>query len=141
EATLVLALLTGITTAVWRWGIVASWAPQGSWTPGFGDLTAYFFPKWVHGTAAVLSGRIPLWNPLELCGMPFLATAQVAALYPVKNLVFALFPAATALQVNTVAHLVLAGALEYAYARWIGAGRAAALAAAFRWSFSAPLRH
>src|SRR5262249_37410533 len=139
EATLVLALLTGITTAVWRWGIVASWAPQGSWTPGFGDLTAYFFPKWVHGTAAVLSGRIPLWNPLELCGLPFLATAQVAALYPVKILVFALFPPADAIEVNTVVHLILAGTFEYAYARWLGMRPAAALVAGLTWAFSAPM--
>src|SRR5262249_52011294 len=92
-----------------------------------------------YGTAELLSGRLPLWNSIENCGMPFLATAQVAVLYPVKNVVFALFAPQTAVQVNTVVHYVLAGAFEYAYVRWTGVGWAGALVAALAGAFSPPV--
>jgi len=129
-------LLAAVSTAVWLWGVVAWWEGERTFS---GDLSSYFYPKWTYGTSQLLRGRLPLWNPLESCGMPFLATAQVAVLYPVKNAVFALFVPATALQVNTVVHYVLAGAFEYAYVRWIGVGWAGALVAALAWAFSPPV--
>jgi len=131
----VVAWLTVAAIALWHWGVVAQWHP---WRTEFGtaDLDGYFYPKWVYGAAALARGRIPLWNPLEFCGMPFLATAQVAALYPVKNIVFWALPAPAALQVNTVLHLILAGAFEYAYVRWLGLAPGAALVGAVAWGFN-----
>src|SRR5205823_5317983 len=96
----------------------------------------YFYPKFAYGAAALARGRVPLWNPHEFCGLPFLATAQVAALYPVKNVLFWLFSPPLALHVNYVVHLVLAGALAYAWARWLDLRAAAAAAGAALWVFT-----
>ena len=52
------------------------------------DLYSYFLPKLRWGTEELLAGRLPLWNRFEFAGIPFLATAQPAALYPPKLLVF-----------------------------------------------------
>lgn len=54
------------------------------------DFFGYFLPKYIHGTEEVLAGRLPIWNPYEYSGIPFLATAQPAVLYPPKILAFAL---------------------------------------------------
>ncbi|HUE31249.1 MAG TPA: hypothetical protein VMR79_10240, partial [Verrucomicrobiae bacterium] len=135
EGVAVVAGLAVVATAVWVGGFLRHVAPgKGSW--GTADLETYFYPKFVYGAAALAHGRVPLWNPHEFCGLPFLATAQVAALYPVKNVVFWLFSPPLALHVNYVVHLVLAGALAYAYARWLGLGAGAAAVGAVLWGFN-----
>src|SRR5439155_1672185 len=125
----VVASLAAAATAFWIFGFLPHVAPgKADW--GALDLEMYFYPKFAYGAAALARGRVPLWNPHEFCGLPFLATAQVAALYPVKNVLFWLFSPPLALHVNYVVHLVLAGAPAYAWARWLDLRAAAAAAGA-----------
>jgi hypothetical protein len=120
--------------AFWLVAFVWRFTPRaGTW--GTLDLSAYFYPKFAYGTEALLDGRLPLWNPHEFCGMPFLAAAQVAALYPVKNLVFWLFAPPFAVHANYLVHLVIAAVAAWDYARWLRLAPAAAALAGVLWAF------
>ena len=135
EAAIVVAGLLLAATVFWYTGFLRHVAPgKGDW--GAVDLEMYFYPKYTYGAAALARGRVPLWNPHEFCGLPFLATAQVAALYPVTTVLFWLLAPPLALHVNYVLHLGLAGAFAYAWVRWLGLGRAAASVAAVLWAFN-----
>ena len=72
------------------------------------DLYSYFLPKLEYGTDELLAGRLPVWNPYEFAGIPFLATAQPAAAYPPKLLVFGALPGRPALIAFLAAHHLLA---------------------------------
>jgi hypothetical protein len=120
---------TALVLAFWFGGIVAHFTPRP--TTGYSrDLYAYFFPRYLYGAEAVWQGRIPLWNPHELCGVPFLASAQSGVFNPLAALVFGLAPAPMALHVYFLAHFLLTGALTYLFCRsagglgWQGAGLA-----------------
>lgn len=139
--------LATAVAAVWWFGVVARW---GTWTSTMGaiDLERYFYPKFVVGNAALAAGRVPLWNPDELCGLPFLASAQVAALYPLKVALFALFPPPTAIRAIPPLHLLLAGSFAYGALRAFGVswgggvigGVLTALCPGFLESFYHPVR-
>ncbi len=78
------------------------------WNPLRWDGIAQFYP-WRHFYAESLrSGTVPLWNPFQFCGTPFVANSQSAVFYP-PNLVFALLPTARAFGVNAVLHLTACG--------------------------------
>src|SRR5689334_20016437 len=69
---------------------------RSSLATGF-DFHSYFLPRFVLGSKEVFSGHLPLWNRFEYGGIPLLATAQPAALYPPKVLLFGLLGTQTAL--------------------------------------------
>lgn len=54
------------------------------------DFHSYFLPRFILGAEELRLGQWPLWNPFEYAGLPLLATAQPAALYPPKVLFFSL---------------------------------------------------
>src|SRR5207244_4161063 len=85
----------------------------GIFRPEAVDLYGYFFPKFVYGSAELERGALPLWNPYEYAGVPFLGAAQPAVLYPPRVLLFALLPPTAALHVFMVVHYVLLGAGAY----------------------------
>ncbi len=105
------------------------------------DLYAYFFPRFVHVGRSLTGGELPLWNPWELCGVPFLASGQTGALNPLVALVFGVLPAGPALAFHLVLHFFLCAALLYALARALGLGSAGASLAAVVWTFSPALTH
>ena len=70
-------------------------------------------------------GFLPLWNPHQFCGTPFIANYQSAVFYP-PNLLFWILPAAWAFGFAALGHLFLAGAFAYLYLRGRGLGRFAA---------------
>jgi hypothetical protein len=100
------------------------------------DLYGYFLPKMWYGNEEVLAGRLPAWNPWEYAGLPFLAAAQPAALYPLKILVFALVPG-FALHAFMVLHYVLAGVFCFVALTGLGLGWAGAVLGTVTWIFSA----
>src|SRR5439155_224595 len=89
----------------------------GIFRPEAVDLYGYFFPKFVYGSAELERGALPLWNPYEYAGVPFLGAAQPAVLYPPRVLLFALLPPTAALHVFMVVHYVLLGAGVYVMLR------------------------
>lgn len=121
--------------AVFWWAGVVPRVRAGDEHWGTYDLSMYFYPKFVYGAQELAAGRLPLWNPYEYCGIPFLGSAQVAVLYPPKNLLFWLLPAPLALEANTILHLALAAATAYLYTRWRGLGPGAGTVAGAVWAF------
>lgn len=76
------------------------------------------------------AGELPLWNPYNNCGMPFLAQWNTMTLYPL-SLFYLLFPLSWSLGVFCVGHLFMAGMGMYFLARrWTGNNLAAALGGA-----------
>jgi hypothetical protein len=81
----------------------------------------YYLPNAEYAGARLAEGELPLWNPRQGAGIPFLATLQVGALYP-PNLLHALLPVQTAFLVLAALHLLLSFALAGALASALGAG-------------------
>ena len=100
-----------------------------------GDLLLQFYPlKWFM-KQQLFAGHIPLWNPYQFSGHPFLANPQVAMFYPFTAL-FLLLPLPLAFGVNEVIHLTLAGVGAYLYIRRHTQRRVSALIGAFAFALS-----
>jgi len=101
----------------------------------WGDIGLYFTPMQSFLRDNLRAGRLPLWNPLILCGTPYVGNPQTWPLYPVT----ALLPFVSASQfINlTVAlHVWLAGMGTYLFGRRaLGLGHVASLLAAVTFMF------
>ncbi len=80
-------------------------------------------------------GEVPLWNPHQFSGIPFLAAGQHSALYPLSAIYYTL-PLPNAYGWFTVVNLWLAGVFMYAFVRGIGVGRTGALLAGIIYQFA-----
>ena len=83
---------------------------------------------------ALQQRQLPLWNPYEMAGLPYLATGQTGALYPFVVLFLILGPLA-AYGWYCALHQVLAGSLSYAFLRRLGIGRIGAAIGGFVFAF------
>ena len=117
--------------APWRTSNPASLVP---WNPLMWDGVAEFYPWRFFYAQTLHSGYLPLWNPHQFCGTPFLANSQSAVFYPL-NLLFCLFPVWQAFGVSVLLHLFLTGAFAYAYLHHgpLRLGRPASLLGAIAW--------
>lgn len=105
-----------------------------------GDFSAQFAAFGAYQQARLSAGEIPLWDPYNNGGLPFIADTQAAVFYPPRLLTIALANLAGtgwiyhALELEMVAHVLVYVLLFYALARRLTAERegspAAALAAA-----------
>jgi hypothetical protein len=96
--------------------------------PWGGDITNYFLPTMVFIRDSLLRGELPLWDPYQFAGTPFLALHTPAVLYPFL-LVFALLPPSVALVGHVVSHFALAALFMWLLARRIGLEGAGCLTA------------
>ncbi len=94
------------------------------------DNSAYFFPSAVYLHDSLREGRLPLWNPYQLAGQPFVALHVPGALYPPNLLLIGMLPPAMALAALTMLHLWIAGASSWMFAARLGLGAPASAAAA-----------
>jgi hypothetical protein len=95
---------------------------------GNSDLYLYFCPMLEVAFSELRAGRLFLWNPYQLAGLPGLATLQVGALYP-PHLLYLLLSTALALGVMTFAHLVGVAVSTTVAGRTLGLSWAAAVVA------------
>jgi hypothetical protein len=86
-----------------------------------GDFRSYYLPNAEYAGERLAAGELPLWNPHQGLGSPFLATLQVGILYP-PNWLHALLPGPTAFVVLAFLHLALAGFAAGLLASAFGAG-------------------
>ncbi len=102
------------------------------------DGIAEFYPWRLFAARTLHQGFLPLWNPYQFCGTPFVANSQSAVFYPL-NLLFVLLPTSTAFGVSALLHLALTGWLMYGLLRSpaFGLGRSAATLGAVVWQLSA----
>src|SRR4051812_49768479 len=88
------------------------------------------------GAARVIRhGALPLWNPYQYAGVPFLATGIYGVVYPF-NVFYLLLPTAWGLETVIVFHVIVAGIATFAYARGLGLDRIAATGAAIVYMLS-----
>jgi len=71
---------------------------------------------------SISKGDVPLWNPHQFSGIPFMAAGQQSTLYPFSILYYVL-PLPAAYGWFTVVQLWLAGAFMYLFMRGMGVGR------------------
>ena len=118
---------------------IAPWHARGTpppapWTPLTWDGVSEFYPWRWFAAQTLRSGYLPLWNPHQFCGTPFVANSQSAVFYP-PNLIFCLLPVWRAFGVSALLHLMATGLFAYAFLR-LGAlrlGRTASLMGAVTW--------
>jgi hypothetical protein len=100
----------------------------GSRTFVFRDFGLFGYPLAEYHRASFWDGEVPLWNPYNNFGIPFLAQWGTMALYP-PSLVYLVLPLPWSLGLFCLLHLWLGGLGMYVLARyWTGELLAAALA-------------
>src|SRR5438128_6298909 len=94
----------------------------------FRDYGLYGYPVAFYHRESFWRGEVPLWNPLNDCGIPFLAQWNTLATYPL-SFFYLLLPLSWSLGVFCLAHLFLAGLGMYFLAHhWTGNRLAASVA-------------
>lgn len=93
---------------------------QASFTQG--DFSGQFVAFGGYQYARMSQGEIPLWNPYNNGGLPFIADTQAAVFYPPRLLTIALSAAAGgwtyhALELEAIAHVLAYTLLMYAFVR------------------------
>ncbi len=110
--------------------------PPAQWNPLQWDAISQFYPWRVFYARSMGQGRIPLWNPYQFSGTPFLANGQSAVLYPL-NVVFLVFDPITAFTAYAALHLFLAAAFMYLLLRVLGCGEAGGIVGGICYAFCA----
>ena len=94
----------------------------------FRDYGLFGYPLAHYYRESFWRGELPLWNPLNNCGLPFLAQWNTMVLYP-PSLFYLIFPLPWSLAIFCLGHLYLAGLGMYFLAyRWTGHRYAACVA-------------
>ncbi|MEW6304882.1 MAG: YfhO family protein [Verrucomicrobiota bacterium] len=92
------------------------------------DFGFFAYPLAHYHRECFWRGEIPLWNPLSMCGLPFLAQWNTLVCYPL-SLFYLIFPLSWSLGVFCLGHLFLGGMGMYFLAhRWTGHRFGAAVA-------------
>ena len=110
--------------------------PPPQWNPMQWDAIAQFYPWRVFYARSMASGHIPLWNPHQFSGTPFLANGQSGVLYPL-NAVFLIFDPITAFTILAALHLFLAQVFMYWLLRELGCRQLGGVVGAICFAFSA----
>src|SRR6185437_16809435 len=94
----------------------------------FRDFGIFTYPNAYFQRESFWHGEIPLWNPFNNCGIPFLAQWNTVCLYPL-SLIYLLLPLAAGLKFFMLLHLFIAGlGMNRLAAQWTGNRLAAAVA-------------
>jgi hypothetical protein len=94
----------------------------------FRDFGLFSYPLAYYFKECFWRGELPLWNPLNNCGVPFLAQWNTMVLYP-GSLFYLLLPLSWSLAVFCLLHQFWAGlGMFYLARRWTGNGWAAGVA-------------
>jgi len=99
-----------------------------------GDMILQNYPWKLILEQALQQHQLPLWNPYEMVGLPYLATGQTSALYPF-TLLFPMLGPLRAFGWYSALHQFLAASLTYLLLRRLGAGRFGAMVAGLAFAF------
>jgi len=97
----------------------------GTHTFFYQDFGLFTYPVAHFTHASFWHGELPLWNPYNNCGVPFLAQWNTSVCYPL-SLIYVLFPLPWSLNIFCLGHLALAGTTMYLLAYWWTQNRLAA---------------
>jgi hypothetical protein len=109
--------------------------PPAGWAVGQADVRGLFIPWLEFARDALRRGTLPLWDPYQFAGYPFLSNPQVAFFYPPMWLAW-IVPVRVALSLNLALHIWLMAAGTWLLSRRLGAGQIGALFAALTFGFS-----
>ena len=107
----------------------------GSQTFYYRDFGFFGYPLAHYHRESFWHGEIPLWNPLNNCGLPFLAQWNTLVLYP-GSLFYLLFPLSWSLAVFCLLHQFLAGMGMFCLASHWTSNRLAASVAGVAYAFN-----
>jgi hypothetical protein len=99
------------------------------------DLYQRVYPSFSYGFARLREGALPLWNPHQLCGTPFLANPATGLFQPLNAIFLAMAPE-RAMAAHAFLGLALAGACFLLCARALGAHTLPALIGGLAFVFS-----
>ena len=101
------------------------------------DLQTQFVPWRSFGFREMAQGNVPLWNPHNFSGTPYVGSWQSALFYP-PNWLFLVLPVGHALNWSVALHVAIAGLGTYLWARMRGVSAAGATIAGAVYMFGAP---
>jgi len=100
------------------------------------DILAAYSPWRNFYAQSLLENKIiPLWNPFEFSGVPFIANASSGIMYPF-TILFLLFPADLAFGYGFLLDFILLGLFSYLFMRSLNIGKIGALGASIILTFS-----
>ncbi len=91
------------------------------------DLYQRVYPNFAYGAAQLRAGSLPLWNPQQLCGTPFLANPATGVFQPLNAVALLLTPE-RAMAAQAFLGLALMGAFFVLFLRDVGVRITAAVA-------------
>jgi len=129
-----------LAIAYWRIDITGTATGKiGFFIPASADLYAVYYPIIHYGIESMKALRIPLWNPYQSLGVPFLGSALFGLFSPFSFLYYIL-PTHLAMGWSTVMNIALAGLFTFLFLRKsLGLGPAAAITGGLVFMFSGPL--
>ena len=107
---------------------------KARWDALLWDGMAQYYPWRTFAGRSARDGLIPLWNPHQFCGTPFIANGQSAFFYP-PNWLFIATDARYAFALTAALHYLLAGAFMMLLGRELGLSAAARLTGAVGFAF------
>ncbi len=107
--------------------------------PHISDMAYQWHPYMTFFRDCYLKGYFPLWNPYDLCGVPFLAFSNASALYPLSFIYLLGFPVATSLSI--LLHLLLSGISAYFLFRSLEKGPEVSFVCALSFAMSGEYFH
>ena len=108
---------------------------SGRQTFVFRDFGVFSYPVASFQRESFWRGELPHWNPLNYCGLPFLAQWNTMALYP-PSLLYMFFPLSWSLPFFCILHLFWGGLGMYFLSRQLTGHSLAAAVAGVAFAFS-----
>jgi hypothetical protein len=93
------------------------------------DILSFVLPRLAFLGRSLRAGHVPLWNPFEMTGTPYIADPQSGWLYALPSVAFTLLSPGAAMNAFIVANPVIAGLGLYAFLRMERLSRTAATVA------------
>jgi hypothetical protein len=103
--------------------------PPRQWDSLLFDSVAQFYPWRLLTHRAAQTGELPLWNPYQFSGTPFVGNGQSALFYPPNWLYIAIHPR-LGLGLSAALHTLLGALFAFGLGRCLGLLRPAAMLAA-----------
>lgn len=102
-----------------------------------GDTWSQFFYWRQFAFSSLLRGELPLWNPYNFSGQPFIGAMQSAVFYPL-NLIFLIFDTPLAINSSIAIHCLGASVFTYLFARYVGVSPFGAVLSGITFAYGAP---
>ncbi len=112
---------------------------RGFWITGdlgYSDLTDYYWPIKKYLSDSLKEGRLPLWCPHLLSGLPLLSEGEIGAFYPLNFISFLIFSPYIAYNLTTLLSFLIAGLGIYLFCREIRLSISSSIMAGISFIFS-----